>query len=543
MVEPMRSDHAAARSVLRGPGRSCGLTLGRVGGLEATSALPSGDSAETPSDPATGAIGTALSLREHAAPPSPAAILVVPTGLGGETSQATELSALASLINGAFREANEATLEALGRYRLAGELLLGVKARVGHGSFKAWVKENCEFEYRSAASYMRISDRWEEVESLGSSKVQRVAPLSLREVIAALSKPKVRPAPVARRPARDEADRVELEAVRAIANNVIASLPSGRLEVAPIGVSPTPLETAGLAPREVAPPSTSGDPIRPGSRDVSATLPLPVAVPSADVPIAVAINRGGSSRLDDLRFLAALGPTRARLKQLGNHRDFEADAMSCRLLRPVADEILARGPDGDKDAGLYAALLADLVRAKSPEWWILCPGCGGSGHVEPFGNHCQRCSAPVIGSKFDGLARSPNRLCRRLRPRESEPIPEGSTVARRAGVAVRMTGSPRRSATGRIGSGVGARAYPAPKSIVAICRPSRPLIFIALPLMRVSRFSAIASPPPPLTASAYGPCPGPWRVGGGPSLTSSPLASTMPAPDGHLFGEHTPERF
>jgi hypothetical protein len=47
-------------------------------------------------------------------------------------------------------------------------------------------------------------------------------------------------------------------------------------------------------------------------------------------------------RASDVLFLIRRGPVRARLRELGNTRAFDADATAWRLLRPVAEEFRAR---------------------------------------------------------------------------------------------------------------------------------------------------------------------------------------------------------
>ena len=91
---------------------------------------------------------------------------------------------LATKINDAHRAALQAAQDALVAAREAGRLLMEVKAGLGHGEWGAWLEANVEFSARSAQGYMRIAERWEELNP------QRVAHLSLRGALALLSAPK-----------------------------------------------------------------------------------------------------------------------------------------------------------------------------------------------------------------------------------------------------------------------------------------------------------------------------------------------------------------
>ena len=76
------------------------------------------------------------------------------------------LGKLAEEINAehqAFRRAFKATYRSALR---AGDLLSEAKAQAGHGSWGAWVEENCEFSMRTAQVYMRLANNREEVEEL-----------------------------------------------------------------------------------------------------------------------------------------------------------------------------------------------------------------------------------------------------------------------------------------------------------------------------------------------------------------------------------------
>lgn len=109
-------------------------------------------------------------------------------------SQALEVSTLDTLageINAEVRAIGSLAAEATRHARLAGERLIEAKALVPHGEFKAWIAENFEDSYRTARLYMKIADRWPELEA----KWQRVATLSIREADKLLSTPHDREEP------------------------------------------------------------------------------------------------------------------------------------------------------------------------------------------------------------------------------------------------------------------------------------------------------------------------------------------------------------
>ena len=81
------------------------------------------------------------------------------------TIEHTSLDAIADQINAAHRDAESAIRESLLRSKQAGELLLQVKSELPHGGFIDWVELQCEFSPRTARRYMKLAERWEELES------------------------------------------------------------------------------------------------------------------------------------------------------------------------------------------------------------------------------------------------------------------------------------------------------------------------------------------------------------------------------------------
>jgi hypothetical protein len=148
---------------------------------------------EGPESVATGTIAVSVAIRTSGARPSAAGTR--PRSGEPQADNATDLSSLAAGINDAYRGGEAAALDALGHIRRAGELLIRVKAWVGHGKFRRWVQDHCEFGDRSAVNSMTICRRWPEVEEMLGPDPHRVADLTLAGVLRRLSGPRTRPGP------------------------------------------------------------------------------------------------------------------------------------------------------------------------------------------------------------------------------------------------------------------------------------------------------------------------------------------------------------
>ena len=102
--------------------------------------------------------------------------------------KAAKLEELAERINEKHR-AHDATVKSALRqmstaldYALdAGDLLIEAKAIVGHGNFKAWVRDNCEVSKRRAEEYMYIAGRRDKIEE--ESKARHGAFSSIRAAL------------------------------------------------------------------------------------------------------------------------------------------------------------------------------------------------------------------------------------------------------------------------------------------------------------------------------------------------------------------------
>lgn len=99
------------------------------------------------------------------------------------------MTSVASEIRREHEAATMSAKNALEHARRAGELLAQVKAKIPHGYWLLWLKENCpEIAERTAQAYMRLAQRWPELEG----KTQRVAGLPVRQALVLLSEPRER---------------------------------------------------------------------------------------------------------------------------------------------------------------------------------------------------------------------------------------------------------------------------------------------------------------------------------------------------------------
>jgi hypothetical protein len=72
----------------------------------------------------------------------------------------------------------------------AGEYLIEVKRREGHGKWGEWLKGHCKVSERTAQRYMLIKQEWPKIEKWLQDNNRRAADLSLREAERLLEPPK-----------------------------------------------------------------------------------------------------------------------------------------------------------------------------------------------------------------------------------------------------------------------------------------------------------------------------------------------------------------
>lgn len=93
---------------------------------------------------------------------------------------------LATKINQAHEQCEQAFRASLLAAKTAGEYLIQAKAQVPHGGWLDWVNENCRFKRTQANSYMRIAARWEELSA--DPNYQATGNLSIQDALTLLSR-------------------------------------------------------------------------------------------------------------------------------------------------------------------------------------------------------------------------------------------------------------------------------------------------------------------------------------------------------------------
>ena len=105
-----------------------------------------------------------------------------------QTAVAVSLRSLAAEINQSHEAAGRAAFSALKYAKQAGEGLIKAKYHVRHGQWLDWLEKNCPTLARTTtAGYMRVADRWAELESEAKANGQRVAHLNLRGALELLA--------------------------------------------------------------------------------------------------------------------------------------------------------------------------------------------------------------------------------------------------------------------------------------------------------------------------------------------------------------------
>jgi hypothetical protein len=164
---------------------------------------------------------------------------------------------------------------------------------------------------------------------------------------------------------------------------------------------PDPVESLPALERSSPSRALGGGPIDAIGVADAGRADLPVVGPSPADPAEVAVSPRSQRMAGDSYWLLRLSGIRPRLAAPGNRSEFDGDATAWRLLRPVAEAFLERGPwSGEGDGrppgairgGLLAPRVARLVRARHPGEWALCPGCEGAGRSGSDQGVCPACS-------------------------------------------------------------------------------------------------------------------------------------------------------
>lgn len=106
------------------------------------------------------------------------------------TSALPVLADIAASINNVHREVLGMKRRALEHARMAGTLLRQAKDEIGHGGWLDWRNANLEFSERTAQVYMRIAEKWDELEQKCKEKAQDFADLGIEQASKLLADPK-----------------------------------------------------------------------------------------------------------------------------------------------------------------------------------------------------------------------------------------------------------------------------------------------------------------------------------------------------------------
>jgi hypothetical protein len=102
-----------------------------------------------------------------------------------------DLVDLAKQINHEHQEAEGLARRTLDHVRKAGELLLEAKGKVPHGQWLPWLEANVKASVRTCQTYMRVAERWGELEA----KAQSPAHLTMGQALDMLART-VEPEPI-----------------------------------------------------------------------------------------------------------------------------------------------------------------------------------------------------------------------------------------------------------------------------------------------------------------------------------------------------------
>jgi hypothetical protein len=102
-----------------------------------------------------------------------------------ELTPNADLAGLAERINAEHAAAADSLRAGLQHARRAGALLVEAKAKMAHGQWIPWLEKNVRCAPRTAQTYMRVAERWHELEATA----QPLALLTFQEATRLLAKP------------------------------------------------------------------------------------------------------------------------------------------------------------------------------------------------------------------------------------------------------------------------------------------------------------------------------------------------------------------
>ena len=343
--------------------------------------------------------GSAIAILSAGSGRTPASSSGDPEGPGPDTNarsrslaipsdEASRLSGLAERANRAHGEIRSHGLAILERCRGAGEILIEAKDEIGHGRFRSWIADHCDFGHRVAAIYMEIARRWVEVEGAARSEAHRDAHLTQSWAMKVLGKP--RP-PRGRSPLPDEASPVERFDPGDEAKVVVdrQPKPASRSLVVVEPALPEPGRTMVQERPEIPVGPAPGDPGRVGPGSVESAVaclpgrdrvdPSPDEQPSGEAVTKLVPRLGDDGLICDEEFLAeitavfATGMTRFYGELRAAKTDPRRRQRLWRLSRDIRDRVAA------------------ILTVENPAKPKMCRRCGGA-RFDLKGQTCEPCA-------------------------------------------------------------------------------------------------------------------------------------------------------
>lgn len=106
-----------------------------------------------------------------------------------QSIEANGLSDLSKFANISHRNFEKSAQNAIQYARDVGETLREIKNRLPHGSFEKWMERNLEFKSGMARMYMRVYERWDEIQAIQSTEEKIGMARAVRSLPSRRSKP------------------------------------------------------------------------------------------------------------------------------------------------------------------------------------------------------------------------------------------------------------------------------------------------------------------------------------------------------------------
>jgi len=274
----------------------------------------------------------------------------------------------------------------------AGEFLTRAKTHIPHGGWQTWVQEKCGIAPSTAADYMRIYDRRQDVDPLIDPKSRPAGVFSIKRILKLLATPRPETATTPRSdgtktPAKEP--HQGRGSGSAGAANDQAEPAGAEPEIGPTSDDPSP------APEEQGEPDIEAEARRQTGRADAARR----RGEGADDAAAPRTREAGGveERADDASWLEPL-PVRSKL---ADPSIFDEEALLWRRLQPAVARLRELHEPSEEDirkCGVkswreerYAYMVARFVGVKHPGDWCPCHLCKGSGASSSLKKECDLC--------------------------------------------------------------------------------------------------------------------------------------------------------